>query len=255
MQIVSIISDFGHKDYYLAELTASLYTKCDDIRIIDISHNLELFDISLASYYLKCMLPSLPQKSINIVSVNNYYSKKPRYLIFEREDKYFMGPNNGVFTLLFDDLENVYEINIDDLDDKQIHNIYSHACACLSHKLPLEEFSKPLETPLNTKLNFRPVVTKDQIKTTIIHIDQYENVITNCTKEIFEKSRAGRNFSIYYNPNDPIEYLSKHYGEVAVGEVLAWFNTSDHLELAINMGTASTSLHLFKNETIQIDFH
>ena len=42
--------------------------------------------------------------------------------------------------------------------------------------------------------------------------------------------------------------LSKHYGEVGAGEVLAWFNAADHLEIAINMGKASSTLHLFANK-------
>ncbi len=254
MQLVSLITDYGRKDYYLAELKAALFSKCEDIQIIDISHEVAVYNIALAAYNLKNLLHSLPQNAINIVSVNNYYENKPKYIVFKRGEHYFIGPNNGVFSLVFDDLDEVYEINIDALDNRQVHNVYSHSAACIHHKLPFEEFASPC-LDFNTRLNFRPVVTNQQIKATIIHIDQYENVVTNCTKEIFEKFRFGRGFSIYYQPNDPIEILSKHYGEVNIGEPLAWFNNAGHLEIAINMGKASSVLHLFQNETIQIDFH
>ncbi len=254
MQLVSLITDYGRKDYYLAELKAALFSKCEDIQIIDVSHEIAFYDIALAAYNLKHLLSSLPHKTINIVSVNNYYEKKPKYIVFKRENHFFIGPDNGIFSLIFDDLEDVFEINLDALDNRQVHNVYSHSAACIHHNLPFEEFSTPYKD-FNVRLNFRPVVTNQQIKATIIHIDQYENVVTNCTKDIFEKSRQGRGFSIYYKPNDPIDILSKHYGEVNVGEALAWFNNTGHLEIAINMGKASTTLHLFQNETIQIDFH
>lgn len=254
MQLVSLISDYGRKDYYLAELKAALFSKCEDIQIIDISHEVEVYDIALAAYNLKYLLSSLPLNTINIISVNNYYDKKPKYIAFKRDQRYFIGPDNGVFSLVFDGLSDVFEINLDLLDNRQVHNIYSHSAACIHHNLPFEEFALPY-SDFNTRLNFRPVVTNQQIKATIIHIDQYENVVTNCTKDIFEKSRQGRGFSIYYKPNDPIDILSKHYGEVNIGEPLAWFNNAGHLEIAINMGKASSVLHLFQNETIQIDFH
>ncbi len=255
MQLVSLITDYGSKDYYLAELKTALYTKCKDLAIIDISHEIPVFDIALAAYHLKYMLHSLPQGSINIVSVNNYYDANPQYLVFEKNGTYFIGPDNGLFSLVFEDEEVQFSfIDLSLLKDKDLHNIYAHAVACINHGLTLNEFAKPI-SEIVTKLNFKPVVTKDQIKATIIHVDQYENIITNCTKEIFEKSRNGRSFSIYYKPNDPLHEISEHYGEVGVGDALARFNNADYLEIAINLGMASTTLHLFKNETIQIDFH
>ncbi len=254
MQFVSLITDYGLKDYYLAELKAALFTKCDDLQFIDISHHVEVYDIALAAYYLNNILPSLPKNSINIISVNNYYEKNPSYVVFYKDDRYFLGPDNGVFPLIFDQLNDVYKINIDELENKQVHNIYSHAAACIHHGLPLEEFASAYFEPV-VRLNFRPVITNHQIKATIIHIDKYDNVITNCTKKLFETTKDGRGFSIFYKPNDPIDILSKHYGDAGIGEPLAWFNNAGYLEIAINQGRASSLLHLFKNETIQIDFH
>jgi hypothetical protein len=253
MRLISIISDFGSKDQYLAELKAAIYYRCNNVFFLDISHEIDLYDISMAAYFLKNMLTELSEDSINIVAVNNFYDKKPKYLVFYRDGKYFVGPNNGIFSLLFENLEDVYEINIDFLEKKDVNSIYAHAAACINHGLPLEEFASPINEVVE-KLDFRPVVTSSQIKATIIHIDQYENVITNLTKELFDKTRNGRQFAIYYKPHDPIEILSKHYGEVSQGEALALFNKANHLEIAINMGKASSTLHLFKNETIQIDF-
>lgn len=253
MQLISLITDYGNIDYYSAELKAALYKRCESIQILDISHELEVHNISLAAYHLKYMLPSLPNESIIIVAVNNYYERRPGYIVFKFQEKYFIGPDNGIFSLVFEDLKDVYEINPLE-HTRQVTDIYAHAAACIHHQLPFEEFASPLKE-MNAKITFRPVVTSTQIKATIIHIDRYENVITNLTRDLFEKSRNGRMFSIYYKPNDPIEMLSKHYGDVAIGETLAMFNSANHLELAINMGKASSVLHLFQNETIQIDFH
>jgi S-adenosylmethionine hydrolase len=254
MQLISLITDYGLDDHYGAELKAALYKNCEQVRILDVCHNLKVYDIFLAAYYLKNLIPSLPSESINIVAVNNYYEKNPKFLVFRKEDQYFIGPDNGIFSMVMEEIEDPHVIDPAKCAGKQVFQIYAHAAACIHHGLPLDEFAYPVRE-YNARLSFRPVVTSQQIKATIIHVDHYENVITNLTRELFEKSRNGRSFSIYYKPNDPIEMLSKHYGEVGSGEVLAWFNAADHLEIAINMGKASSTLHLFANETIQIDFH
>ena len=254
MQLISLITDYGLDDHYGAELKAALYKNCEQVRILDVCHTLKVYDIFLAAYYLKNLIPSLPADSINIVSVNNYYEKNPRFLVFRSHDQYFIGPDNGIFSMVMEEIEDPHVIDPSKCPGKQVYQIYAHAAACIHHGLPLDEFAYPIKE-YNARLSFRPVVTSQQIKATIIHVDHYENVITNLTRDLFEKSRNGRSFSIYYKPNDPIEMLSEHYGEVAPGEALAWFNAADHLEIAINMGKASSTLHLFTNETIQIDFH
>jgi S-adenosyl-L-methionine hydrolase (adenosine-forming) len=65
---------------------------------------------------------------------------------------------------------------------------------------------------------------------------------------VFEKVRNDRRFELYYKPNDPITFLSKDYGDVAIGDVLAFFNSAGYLEIAINMDKASSMLNLMKEK-------
>jgi S-adenosyl-L-methionine hydrolase (adenosine-forming) len=254
MRIISLITDFGYKDYYLAELKASLYNRCNDITILDISHDIPIYDISLAAFKMKYMMKSLPKNSINLIAVNNFYIEEPRYLIILHEDRYFIAPDNGVLSLLIENIKEAYVINTSNLEDDSLTNIYTHAIACLNVGLALEDFAFPVQY-IELKYSFMPVITQNQIKATIIHVDHYGNVVTNCTLDAFEKARAGRSFAIYYKPGDPLKRLAKHYGEVGIGEPLALFNPASHLEIALNLDNASDQLHLYKNETIQIDFY
>ncbi|MBK9042190.1 MAG: SAM-dependent chlorinase/fluorinase [Saprospiraceae bacterium] len=98
-------------------------------------------------------------------------------------------------------------------------------------------------------------MTNSQIRATIIYVDHYDNVIINLRKEDFEKIRQDRKFEIYYKQHDPINYLSRNYGDVAIGDPVAFFNSSGYLELAINMGKASSVFNLHRNENIQINFY
>lgn len=254
MQIVSLITDYGLTDTYLAELKAGMLSRCKDIFFLDICHQVDINEITSAAYLLKNMLPLLPESSINLVSVNNYYKPNPAYLVFNHESKYFIGPDNGIFSLVFDNLDLVYAIDTEKIDSRNVNEIYCHAIACINHELHMEEFAMKIDE-IDKRLAFRPVVNSSQIRASIIHVDHFGNVITNITKDTFEKVRANRSFSIYFKPNDPLHHVCKAYSDVSVGEVLGLFNQAGNLEIAINCGNASNILHLYKNETIQIDFY
>lgn len=254
MQQLILVTDFHHSDPYLGYLKSEIYHHCPKIRIIDLAHGIPYSDISLAAYYMKGYLALNRTGNIVLVAVNNYYSQSPEYICFEHNGNTYIGPDNGLYSLIFEDFEgiSVHKINTNEIR-QNLETIFGHAIGCLHHKLPLDELGPLMENP-DIKILFRPVVTSDTIRTTIIHVDKFQNVITNLTKDTFEKARQGRKYKIYYNPRNPITQLAKHFGKVEIGEIACIFNSSGHMEIGINQGKASTLLNLHKNETIQIDF-
>ena len=206
-----------------------------------------------AAYYLQNVKDSFPKGTIHIVAVYNYYDEDSKFVAFEKEGQYFLGPNNGVLSLVFEqiDTDTIYEIDFG--DSISLTQIYSHAVAMISNNIPLEEIGPKIKN-FHTKLPISPVITPSQIRATILHIDHYNNAVINITEDQFNKIRNGRKFEIYFKQTDPITQISRHYGEVPVGEVLALFDSTGYLVIAINMNRASDQLNLNKNETIQINF-
>jgi S-adenosyl-L-methionine hydrolase (adenosine-forming) len=255
MQIVSLTTDYGSKDFYVAELKATILSKHSETLLIDISHHIDHFDILQAAFFIKNVLSSFPKESIHVVAVNSNYKRKSEYICFEHEGHYFVGPNNGVFSLIFEDIDpsKVYLVNHADLHLMSLHQIFAHVCAYLSHGLPVNELGPPVIS-FNQKSVIQPVITSNMIRATIIHIDHFENVVVNLKQDLFERICNGRSFALYYKQHDPIKYLSRDFGDVAVGDPLAYFNSSGYLEIAMNMDKASSMLNLYKNEMIQINF-
>ncbi|MGB4959121.1 MAG: SAM-dependent chlorinase/fluorinase [Saprospiraceae bacterium] len=256
MQIVSLTTDYGSKDYYVAELKASILSNKSDFSIIDISHHIDHFDIVQAAFYLNNSLPSFPKESVHIVAVNCNYSRKSEFICFKHQDHYFIGPNNGIFSLVFDDLDasKIYTIQPPESRSVNVNAIFSHAAAYIGHGLPIEDIGDAT-TIFNTKLAIQPVVTGHQIRATVVHIDHFQNVVVNIRREMFEKVRKNRKFELYYKPNDPITFISKDYGDVQIGDPVAFFNSAGYLEIALNMDRACAMLNLNKNEMIQINFY
>ena len=89
----------------------------------------------------------------------------------------------------------------------------------------------------------------------MIHVDNYENVILNITRELWERYSYYRNFALFFKRHEPISQLSESYNDVTIGETLCLFNAADHLVIAINLGKASSMLGLSVEDTVQLDFY
>jgi len=255
MHIVSLTTDFGLQDYYVAELKAQIYLRFPDIRVVDVSHSIDSHDIVQAAHFVDNVFRSFPKGSIHCVAVYNYYNKNSSFVTFEREGHFFIGPDNGVFSLIFEDINpsDVFEIDHKLLGLDSIAKILGWTTSYLAKGNPINEIGTQ-RTTVNKKMLIKPVVTGSQIRATIIHIDYYENVVINLKKDRFEKFRAGRDFQIYYKQKDPITVISDNYGDVAITDVMCSFNAAGYMQIGINMGKASSMLNLNKNETIQINF-
>lgn len=254
MQLVSIISDFGTRDYYAALLKASILNLNSDIQIVDVTHEIDTHDIRHAAYVLNATAKRFPEGSIHIVAVNNYYDADFEFIIFEYKGHYFIGPNNGIFSLAFDsiDEDEIYKIALDE-DEASLFDLIAHAASLISRNLAITEVGIPLNN-FDKKLDIQPVVSNNEIRATIIHIDKYENVILNVHREFFEHARKGRDFELFFKFYNPITEISQLYSDVAIGEPVCLFNSANYLEIAINMGKAASQLDLMKDETIQIKF-
>ncbi len=255
MHIVSITTDFGLQDYYVAELKAHILQRSTSIQLIDVSHSIDSHDIVQAAHFLDNVFRSFPVGSIHLVAVYNYYDKKSSFIVVQREGHFFVGPDNGVFSLIFEDLkpEEVVRLDSDEVSNKSIAEILSWTVGKIIEGKKLNEIGSKIES-INQKMGIKPVVTSSQIRATIIHIDHYENVIINLKRDQFEKLRRGREFQLYYKQTDPVMRISEDYADVPITDVMCLFNSAGYMEIGINMGKASSMLNLNKNETIQINF-
>jgi S-adenosylmethionine hydrolase len=254
MQLVTIISDFGTKDYYGALLKGTILNLNPNIQFVDVSHDIDTHDIRQAAYFLNATCKKFPESTIHIVAVNNFYDPNFEIILFEYKNHYFIGPNNGIFSLAFDsiDEEQIYKIVLDE-DESHLFDLIAHGVGLISKDMAITEVGPPLNH-FEKKLDIQPVMTSNEIRATIIHIDKYENVVINVHKEYFEHVRKGRKFEIFFKYYNPITEINKIYSDVSVGEVVALFNSANYLELALNMGNAAGQLDLMKDETIQIRF-
>jgi S-adenosylmethionine hydrolase len=255
MPVITITSDFGWQDYYLAAIKGHLLCQTPEYPIVDITHNIESHDIVQAAFIFKNAWKNFPEGSIHLISVKNYYGEKKRFLAFEKKGHYFVGPDNGLFSLVFEAWpeEAVYGLPSDPDQPLPLKEVFALA---LRHLLSDKTFKKvgPELKDVVRRITFQPVITPHEIRGSVIYVDKYENVFVNISEVLFEQVADGRDFKVFFKRHDPIQKISQHYYEVPVGEPLCRFNSSGYLELAINMGKASSLLGLNVEDAVHISF-
>jgi len=262
--IITLTTDMGLSDFYVASIKGNILKELPNANIVDISHVIRPFDISHASFVIKNCFHDFPKGTIHIIGINPEPDKINGHLIVENYGQFFIGSDNGIFSLLFNkNPDGIWSINFD--EDLESHsfptkNIFVKvACHIARGGLPAL-IGNPIES-FNKKELFRAIEDNNSIKGTVNYIDTYGNVITNITKELFNEVGKNKSFKIFLTRSGySINKINKAYGDVPEGERVALFSSSGFLEIAINKGVigsgggANQLFGLKINDTITIEF-
>ena len=254
MPIVTLTSDFGQGDYYLPLIKGAILSENEQLQLVDITHQIASYDIVQAAFIFKNAWHSFPKGTIHLISVNDYYQEECCYLAIQHAGHYFIGPDNGVFTLIFDQAEiQGYQLETSGEHHFNLEGIYAKAIGHIANGKEFEKIGEPVAEMVQ-RITFQPVVQPSMIRGAVIHIDRFQNAILNINRELFERIGADRSFQLFFKRHDPILKLSRHYHDVPIGEVLCLFNSAGYLEIAINMGKAAELLSLRIEDAVQVDF-
>jgi len=259
MSFITLISDYGQNSPYVAAVKGSILSYIPDAKIIDISHSVNPHDVLQAAYILKNSSSSFPEKTIHIISVDTSFAKHQHFLIIRSKNQYYIGADNGIFSLLFEENpDEIFEVNADLIDINDLFpdkNLFTKLASKILNGQDIKSFTSQ-STIKNIKQNISPVVEENLIRGNIIFIDGYGNAITNIPKNLFEKKNIEKKrFAIFYRRKDKITYISKNYSDVKNGTELALFNESGLLEIAMNTGKAGQLLGLNEGGQIIIEFY
>lgn len=257
MGIITLTTDLGHRDFYQAALKGSILTLYPTVKIVDISHDISPFNIQQAAFVLKNAFQYFPKKTVHLIGIDSVYHNKNKYVAVKYQDYYFVGADNGIFSLIFEhEPDEIVELNIMQ-DLKFLHfpltDIFAKAAVNLAKGGKLQDIGDPIAS-LKQRTIIQPIVDENSIRGSVIYIDSFQNVITNITKSLFDKVQNDRSFILYFRRNESIKQLSWHYNEVPEGEKLCLFGISNHLEIAINKGNASGLLGLQPGDTVRVEF-
>lgn len=254
MPLITLTTDFGLKDHYSALVKGAVLRRIPGICIVDISHNIQDFNIVQAAYVFRNSWAAFPEGTIHFVTVNDLPKAAQRFLLVPHQGHFFIAPDNGILPMaLGRDPREYYVLPWPEDSKFPLADLLGHSAAQLVVGLPPEEVGTPLDFPAQ-RIELQPVVQQDQIRGSVIYIDHYENVVLNIDRAIFEQIGRQRPFALYFKRHDPLTAISRTYGDKPIGEPLCLFNSAGFLEIAINTGRAASLLGLKIDDTVQMDF-
>ena len=241
MPIITLLSDWGLTDHYVASVKGAILSRVPNAVIVDISHQIRLFDIKHASFVMRNAWRSFPEGTIHIIGVDSIESDKHPHVIVKSEGHYFIGADTGLISIILDKQpELIISINV--TQDSGYFTFPSRdrfvkVAAMLANGTKMEELGETIPA-LNPKTLLQPAFDGKTIFGRVIHIDNYENVFSNIP-EIYVRECMGKlPFRIFckgdYFP------LVKAYGDVREGQECALFASNGFLQLAVNRGRAAS---------------
>ena len=273
MRIITLTTDLGLKDHYVAALKGQLLSQLNACQVVDVSHEVKPFDLGQAAYFINNVVEDFPEGTIHFIGVDHLPyiaigdANENRYpIVMKLKGQFFVGCDNGLFSLIngYEEAEKI--VRIDNFSAKTAlrfptRKIYMPTLIALANGAELEDIGEEV-TDLQKLIVTQPTIETDVLKGIVIHEDKYGNVIVNITEKLFNEVGAGNPFTIYFRHSRyHIERISSNYYDVPIGEKLALFNENGFLEIAINKGVqesgggAAALLGLHVRDTVRIEFH
>lgn len=256
-QIITLLSDWGLKDYYVAMCKAKIWSMAPDINIVDISHMVSPFDIAQAAFIFRHCYNDFPAGTIHLIGVAAAASYKKSHLIIKNKDQYFIGSNNGFFSLVFDEQpDEIWEINTSGQTDVLLfpsRDIYAPISAAIAKGIPVEKLAHRLDNYEQKALSIS-YIREDMIHGKIVYIDHYENAYTNISRSLFYKNVKEKGpFNLILNGTTyTINGISESFDDISPSDIGLVFTFESHLTIVINQGNAAGLLGLKQGDEVTL---
>lgn len=250
--VISLLSDFGLKDPYVAEIKAVILSICADVQIVDISHEVAKFDVRMGAFVLASAAPYFPRGTVHVAVVDPGVGTKRRSIVVKTKHSLFVGPDNGLLMLAAEreGIQHVYAISNVNLVLRKVSKTFHGRDVFASVAAYFVKGHSPSEVGLEISDYVVPKFVKPVVKAgtligEVLHVDDFGNIITNISEN--DLSRIGvkeGDFLLVKLDKKPLrlKYCAA-YGEISVNTLLAVIGGYGFLEIAVNQGNASKRLN------------
>jgi S-adenosylmethionine hydrolase len=257
--IITLLTDFGFLDGYVASMKGVILTLCPEVRLVDITHQVPAFDIRSGSYLLKTVYDAFPPDTIHVAVVDPGVGTERQALAVKMPcGRMLVGPDNGLLSWVLSlrkgwearSLESPSRWGRKMTQTFHGRDLFAPVAAHLARGVGFESLG-PTVSP-----QIAPWVCSaregDDLIGEIVHIDRFGNLITNITGE----DLGGRVDPIRWGVSLPqvatVEGLSRTYGDSPVGQLVALIGSSGHLEIAVNQGNAARALSVGTGNPVKV---
>lgn len=241
---ITLLTDFGTADGYVAEMKGVLCTLAPDVPLIDVTHDIAPQDITAARLVLARCWRRFPAGTVHVVVVDPGVGTQRAAIAVESEGRFLVGPDNGVLSpALFALDARIVRLPVPITAAATFHgrDVFAPAAAALVEGAALTDLGEPFTTPVRLRT---PPPRRDadgSLHGEVLTIDRFGNVITN----LMTREPAGT-----VEVAGQVARLVRTYGDAAFGEIVALVGSSGFVEIAMRNGSAAGALGIARGEAV-----
>jgi S-adenosylmethionine hydrolase len=252
--VVTLTTDFGHRDPYVAEMKGVMLSLAPEIRFVDITHDVDSHDVVGAALALEAAAPYFPTGTVHVAVVDPGVGTARRGLIVTANGATFIAPDNGLLTPVFAQQGwRAFELTAPELRLARVsrtfhgRDVFAPAAAHVARGVPPERFGAALHDPV--RLAWPEVrAIGGPVAGTVLHVDRFGNLITSIAAEAVERLGAGVAIHI---AGRRLPFVGT-YGDLALGAAGGLIGSGGRLEVAVREGNAAAALKARRGTPVTI---
>jgi hypothetical protein len=257
--VIALLSDFGTRDHYAGTMRGVVIGICPDVTLIDITHDITPHDVVEGALQLAASYRFFPPGTIFLAIVDPGVGSSRRGIAAEAGDYRFVAPDNGVLTAVLRELppKRVVELTERRYARPTVSRTFegrdrfAPAAAWLAKGIQLSALGRTVTTYQQLDL---PVadIGDTLLAGVVLLVDRFGNLVSNVERRTFEAFTRGQPVSLRV-AGRPVAGVVATYADIRAGEVCALFGSTDHLEFAVNGGSAAETLNLGRGAAVEIE--
>lgn len=253
MSLITLLTDFGYRDHYVAALKARLLQLAPAIPVVDISHGIEPFNIAHAVHVLQSAFRDFPVGTVHVIGVDDHGAgPEPGWQAALFQGHYFVAADNGILSLLCSGAPEELVALPAASTASPTRDVLLPAAVALAQGEPLTTLGPVVST--FHQLNNRQLRIQDhRVTGHVAHVDHYGNLITNISRTAVEAVGHGRTFAVHFG-REVVREVHSHFSAAPPGEAVAVFNSQNYLCLGICQGNAAELLGLHFDSQVDVRF-
>lgn len=253
--MITLTSDFGLKDPYVAEMKGVILTINPNANIIDVTHGVEKFNIRMGAFMLASATPYFPKGTVHLAVVDPDVGTERRAILVQTKQGFFVGPDNGILVLAAQaqGIEHMYQLanpkfmlpNVSSTFHGR--DVFAPAAAHLDMGVKPSEFGPEINDAAAPE--FSSVKRRNgSLFGEVLHVDGFGNVITNIRGKDLSQNQAVNvklpGFSLNLT-------LAKTYAQAKPQEPIALIGSHGFLEIALNQASAVEKFRVNAGDKIE----
>jgi len=249
--IITLTTDYGTNDHLVGTMKGVILKINPDVTIVDITHNVTAYDLLDGALAIGAAYSYFPPKTVHVVVVDPGVGTERRPLLVSAQNQYFVAPDNGVLSMIFEREDNVVvrHANVEHYYlspmSKTFHgrDVFAPVAAWLTKGWQTASMGEEITDYKKFSMP-KPKEAEGSLKGVVLRVDAFGNLITNFRAEhIPANAHENGNFNLQVGTHK-VKKLVDTFAGGAAGEPIAYIGSAGFIEIGVNKGSAARTLSL-----------